>query len=525
MSKRYVRFGSSCITVSLGMTVAGLILGIVVGLEPVSAATYFLSPAGNDSNTGLAQGSPWKTFRYVIPRLRPGDTLMLLDGTYNGSNSGYPVLSGVNGTAAQPITLKALNERKAHIQNDGRAISVTGANCSYLVLNGIQASSRDNSAANNYVGGAVEFRDCHHLTLKRLLVHHNNRYVNSHLISLLRVHDSLIEESEFYYFHRHGVMTKIGSRNTFRRLYCHSRGYGQISGGFQNKLGASWGSACVTLYPADNSIVENVIADATTGAVFDIQASGPTPADNNRFPGNIALNTYFGAVIRARSEPGATALAMPKNNTVTDFVAIGAKSAGIYMRGVRGQRCDHCMVLSNGPGIVVDVEPANPGDGVYSFSSANSLAIANRGNGVVVSPKIQTWTFSSPNSHANALNYYPSSSTRLVNAKSVEALLGTCRVWIPDASPMKKTGTGGKDIGTNLLYRYQNGVLTKVPLWNQSTGAFPHGALVPGLNNVAGQSLFDVHKRLNVNTNGCSFPAGYKGSPTTLAAPTNLSSS
>ena len=134
---------------------------------------------------------------------------------------------------------------------------------------------------------------------------------------------------------------------------------------------------CVSLYPANASIVENTIADATAGAVFDINASGETSADNNRFLGNIALKTQFGAVIKARPEPGPTALGMPKNNTVTNFVAIGVESVGMYVRGVRSQRCDHCMFFNNASnaGLIVDVEPSAPGDGVYSFFSDNSLIL------------------------------------------------------------------------------------------------------------------------------------------------------
>ena len=93
---------------------------------------------------------------------------------------------------------------------------------------------------------------------------------------------------------------------------------------------------------------------------------------------------------------------------------------------------------------------------------------------------------------------------------------------------MKGAGTNGEDIGANILYRYQDGILSDVPLWDPSTGEFPHGALVKGINDVAGQSLFDVHKRLNVNSNGCTFPVGYgKGDPDgkSPAQPTGLRTS
>ncbi len=504
-------------------TFCGVILALSVGIQDVTAATYYISPAGADANAGTALTAPWKTFQFAISRLLPGDTLILMDGTYSSSNSGLINSTGLNGTSAQPITFKALNERRAHIHSDGSTWAVLFQNSSYLTFEGLQVSSQDNGSATNN-GSAMGLYDSHHITLKRMLMHHNNRYANSHLLVMARVNDSLVEESEFYYHHRHGIMLKPGSRNIMRRIYCNSRGYGNIPGGYPNGH-STGGDMCISLYPGDNNIIENTIADATTGTLFDIQAVGTS--DYNRFLGNIALKTQYGIVIKARPEQGATALAMPKNNTVKDLVVINAEVVGAYFRGVRGQRCDNCMLINNlnNSGMIVDVEAVAPGDGVYSFFSDNSLSLGNGGSGFLIMNQIQTWRVDSPNSYGNKLNYNPSSSTSWVASKAVDALLGACRVWIPDVSPMKRTGKNGADIGANILYRYQNGVLTNIPLWDPTTGEFPHGALVTGLNDVPGQSLFDVHKRLNVNTNGCSFPAGYAsggGDSSAPARPANL---
>jgi hypothetical protein len=88
-------------------------------------------------------------------------------------------------------------------------------------------------------------------------------------------------------------------------------------------------------------------------------------------------------------------------------------------------------------------------------------------------------------------------------------------VFVPSsATHLKRKGKNAADIGANVLYRYENGTLTTQPLWNPSTGEFPGGAIVAGVNDVAGSSRFDVHKRLNVNTNGCFFPAEYGGTVT-----------
>lgn len=53
-------------------------------------------------------------------------------------------------------------------------------------------------------------------------------------------------------------------------------------------------------------------------------------------------------------------------------------------------------------------------------------------------------------------------------------------------------------------------MLTTEPLCHPATGAFPCGATVAGVNDDPGRTCSGVHRRLNVNTNGCAFPAGYR---------------
>jgi hypothetical protein len=73
---------------------------------------------------------------------------------------------------------------------------------------------------------------------------------------------------------------------------------------------------------------------------------------------------------------------------------------------------------------------------------------------------------------------------------------------------MKTAGRNGTSIGATILNRYRDGILTSQPLWDPATGAFPCGAVVPGANDGA-KRCANIHTRLNVNTNGCLFPAGY----------------
>jgi hypothetical protein len=116
----------------------------------------------------------------------------------------------------------------------------------------------------------------------------------------------------------------------------------------------------------------------------------------------------------------------------------------------------------------------------------------------------------------DGLNIYGNRDTPIALPVDVEAAaaqtnpqLGNCIVYIPETSPMSGAGAGGANIGATVLYRYQDGNLTHETLWDVTTGAFPCGAIVPGVNDIPGKSCFDVHERLHVNSGGCNLPSGY----------------
>src|SRR5262249_33844082 len=148
------------------------------------AATYYLSPSGADSQPGTS-ASPWKTFAFATSKLQSGDTLIVRDGTYNGSNSGYLNVScgtnAQNGTTTQPITVKAENERKAFLQGDGSDRPVYMSNCSYWTLEGLRAEDGDfpGESNGNEPGAIVVIKSSDHITIRLFLVRFTNRYKNA----------------------------------------------------------------------------------------------------------------------------------------------------------------------------------------------------------------------------------------------------------------------------------------------------------------------------------------------------------
>src|SRR4051794_13832897 len=96
----------------------------------VSTKAPFLSPMGNDQNPGTRE-LPWKTFKAALPRLRPGSTLTLLEGTYDGGGWGYLIArcadgpagpanaeAGTDDTAAGRITIPADPPGAAFLRGD-----------------------------------------------------------------------------------------------------------------------------------------------------------------------------------------------------------------------------------------------------------------------------------------------------------------------------------------------------------------------------------------------------------------------
>ncbi len=78
------------------------------------AANYYISPSGNDSDSGTNSALPWATFIHAMSVLQPGDSLILKDGTYYQS-----LKITVSGTEANPITFKAENDGQAMVDGEG----------------------------------------------------------------------------------------------------------------------------------------------------------------------------------------------------------------------------------------------------------------------------------------------------------------------------------------------------------------------------------------------------------------------
>lgn len=75
---------------------------LCAAFSTVSADTYYVSPAGDDGNSGASESEAFRVVQHAVDQMNSGDTLVVMDGVYAGE------LKPKSG-----ITLKAKNPRKA----------------------------------------------------------------------------------------------------------------------------------------------------------------------------------------------------------------------------------------------------------------------------------------------------------------------------------------------------------------------------------------------------------------------------
>lgn len=491
----------------------------------VSATNYYISPSGSNSNNGLSTSAPFLTFSYALNAARAwcGDTLALIDGVYgDGTSTGKIYVNGVACTIGDELTITAVNQRKAKIVDSGAGEAVRINNSAHIIIDGLYATSTDNPSVTTDRGRPFDITSSHHVIIRNTVAKQPNRYANTPLYGATSSQDILMEDVEGYIFHRHCTSGVRSERVVVRRAYCNARG-GMIPGGF-NPGGIAIGTAAhvMVMYPCKDCILENSISDGTTTPSSlngqDATFAGSVLTSNNKVLGSICYKCNAGNGMHVTSRTSTGTNYAPQNSLIRDvaFPDFHAGGAAIKCQDCINATIDHVHVLAGSPA---------GARGVWAFDSAtggtaadNSITITNTliaglsQQGFLITG-YNTWSGDRIISTGNGTNYSPSLPSNWTNAQTASHNMGTCKVWVPEGAAGKGAGSGGSDIGANILYRYVDGVLTDVPLWDTRTGEFPHGdADLDGTNRVDGESIHDVHLRLNVNTNGCIFPTSYGGS-------------
>ncbi|MDX2170262.1 MAG: right-handed parallel beta-helix repeat-containing protein [Deltaproteobacteria bacterium] len=179
--------------------------------QRLAAATYYVSPTGNDAAAG-SQAAPWRTLQKAGDVAAAGDTVNVLPGTYVGFRARR------SGTAQAPVRFVA---QAGVVVNAPGAANSNGDNIwvrdvDYVVVDGFESTNAPRAGVAvqgepdaNATGVVV--RNCH--------CHHNGRWG----IFTGFARDLLLEDNQTSYSAiEHGIyVSNSGDRPTVRRNHAH----------------------------------------------------------------------------------------------------------------------------------------------------------------------------------------------------------------------------------------------------------------------------------------------------------------
>jgi hypothetical protein len=196
-----------------GILFAAIMVGIIAGMS--FGATYYVSTTGNDNNNG-SSGSPWRTLQKAANTMVPGDTTIVLNGTYTG----FRRTETGTGTAGHPITMKAQNVRGVTLnaiptgaKHNGvleleGGWDTPGVNMAYWVIDGFVV---DGTSAHR----AIDTRVTDHLTIQNCTAHHSKASSSAVATGIFAswCFNALVQNNISYSNTEHGCYTNNSADN------------------------------------------------------------------------------------------------------------------------------------------------------------------------------------------------------------------------------------------------------------------------------------------------------------------------
>lgn len=119
---------------------------LIFGTSHISAATYYVSPAGNNNNNGLTPATAFQTLQFASNITAPGDTVFAMAGTYTNLVHATNVLSIYNsGTSTNWIVYKNFpgDTPVIKIYDQWCGIAVQGSD--YIIIDGFSVIGNNDS--------------------------------------------------------------------------------------------------------------------------------------------------------------------------------------------------------------------------------------------------------------------------------------------------------------------------------------------------------------------------------------------
>lgn len=374
-----------------------IILSATVLASQSEAATYYVSKSGKDANNG-SSSKPWLTISAAMKSpLKPGDTVIVGDGTYKEE-----VKFNKSGSAAGGyITLMSQNHGGAKIDATGKEYGIFSNKVSYIKIDGFEVFG---SKANG-----ILVMSSHHAEATNNIVHHNAKagiYFGKSEFLLLEGNEAYQNAAigpasgiaVKYSVNVSGDKTTQGPRIIVRNNISYNNvtktgpttdGCGFIFDDFRYVLH----KGVPYLYP---SLMENNIAFGNSGrGIQVVYTDYATIRNNTVYQNNIKL---------PGREPGPwhgeLSNMSGSNNTWVNNIGVAGIGVGIAFVSTKGYTAKNVTWKNN---LTFN---GKPGQASIGLTAGNAMPSSANGNKLGVDPKF---------TNAGAKNFTLSSSSPAVN--------------------------------------------------------------------------------------------------------------
>jgi hypothetical protein len=272
-----------------------LVIACVIAAEGVAgAASYWVTPTGNDTSGDGSSGKPWLTLQHAADQVVAGDTVNVAAGTYRGFSLGWN--NPQNGTAGNPISFLAQPGVIIDMANANTADGIDLEGCSWIVVDGFEVSGVARAGIRSVSNGTTNATN---VTLRNNWCHDNAMWglFTSHVDNLLIENNRAARSAQ-----QHGIYVSNACVNPVVR---GNTLFGNNDAGLHMNGDASQGGTGII---TGATVENNIIYDNGVAGASGINCDG---VQSSRIQNNLIYNEHASGISLYQTDA-----AMPAINNI-----------------------------------------------------------------------------------------------------------------------------------------------------------------------------------------------------------------